>query len=163
MTTGRKILVRTLWFVCLLVSLLMPALVGAQDAAAGLGRIYIEPVNGSFEKLLGFEILREHVPVLVIDSSKSADCVLGWTKVPGQQGRMDFVLAERQTRAVIWEFSAREADLNSPKPKVRKKLITQVVHSLAKTGAYCGGAAFSAPSQSADQRVKNFKPPTFNW
>lgn len=136
---------------------------GAQDPATGLSRIYIQPVNGSFEKLLGFELLREHVPVLVIESPQSADCVLGWTKVPGEQGRMDFVLADRKTRTITWEFGIRESKLNGQKGKPEQKLSAQVIHSLSKAGAYCGGAAFSAPTESADQRVKDFKPPTFNW
>ncbi|MGC2662381.1 MAG: hypothetical protein WA324_30825 [Bryobacteraceae bacterium] len=139
------------------------ALSFGQDASTGLGRLYIQPVNGSFEKLLSFEILRQHLPVLLVESSKSADCVFGWTTVPGVKDRTNFVLADRQARAITWEFSARSETLNSPKRNVERKATAQIVHSMAKSGAYCGGAAFSAPSQSADQRVKDFKPPTFNW
>ncbi|HWF46910.1 MAG TPA: hypothetical protein VG168_07895 [Bryobacteraceae bacterium] len=155
-------MVRTFSIVSVLF-LLATAQVLAQDAATGLGRIYIQPVNGSFEKLLGFEIVHQHIPVVLVDSPKSADCVLGWTTVPGVAGRTDFVLVDRQTRAVTWEFSASEAKMTSSKRKVPQKVTAQIVHSLAKAGAYCGGAAFSAPTQSADQRAKAFKPPTFNW
>jgi hypothetical protein len=134
-----------------------------QDAASGLGRIYIQPVNGTVEKLLGFEMIQEHFPALVVDSAKSADCVLGSTTVPGVDGRIDFVLVDRQTRSIAWEFSARSADLESSKGKRQEKVIAKMVHSLAHQGAFCGGAAFSAPSQNAAERVKAFKPPTFNW
>jgi hypothetical protein len=143
--------------------LLAAVLAAAEDSGSGLGHIYIEPFNGSFEKLLKFEIVRQHIPVLVIDSAKSADCVLGWTAMPGVEGRTDFVLVDRQTRTVTWEFRTRGANLNSPKRNVPQKTSAQIVHSLSKAGAYCGGAAFSAPAESADQRVKAFKPPTFNW
>ncbi|HEX4231121.1 MAG TPA: hypothetical protein VHZ07_20760 [Bryobacteraceae bacterium] len=135
----------------------------AQDATSGLGRIYIQPFNGSFEKILGFEIVREHIPVVLVDSPKSADCVLGWTTVPGVAPRTDFVLVDRQTRTVTWAFSVRSASLTTSKRNGSQKITTRIVHNLAKAGAYCGGAAFSAPTQSADQRVKDFKPPTFNW
>jgi hypothetical protein len=143
--------------------LLAVVIAGAQDSGTGLGRIYIEPFNGSFEKLLKFEIIRQHVPVLIIDSPNSADCVLGWTAMPGAEGRTDFVLVDRPTRSVTWEFRTRGANLESAKRGVPQKTSAQIVHSLSKAGAYCGGAAFSAPAQSADQRVKAFKPPTFNW
>lgn len=146
------------------VLILLAAVQGlAQDPATGLGRIYIQPFNGSFEKVLGFEIIRQHIPVVLVDSPKSADCVLGWTTVPGVAGRTDFVLVDRQTRAVTWEFSARAASLTSSKRNASQKATARIVHSLGKAGAFCGGAAFSAPTQSADQRVKAFKPPTFNW
>lgn len=143
--------------------LLTAALGSAQDATTGLSRIYIQPFNGSFEKLLGFEIVHEHLPVMIVDSPKLADCVLGWTKIPEIAGRTDFVLVDRQTRSVAWEFTVRAAGLTSQKRNAQQKVTARIVHSMTKAGAYCGGAAFSAPTQSADQRVKAFKPPTFNW
>lgn len=155
-------MVRTLLIASALI-FLAATQVPAQDATTGLGRIYIQPFNGSLEKLLGFEIVRQHIPVVLVNAPKSADCVLGWTTVPGVAGLTDFVLVDRQTRAVTWEFSARAASLTSSKRNAPQKAATRIVHSLTKAGAYCGGAAFSAPSQSADERVKAFKPPTFNW
>lgn len=156
-TVTRTLLLAVIGFFC------MANFVLGQDPASGLGRIYIQPVNGTVEKLLGFEMIQEHFPALLVDSAKSADCVLGSTTVPGVGGRIDFVLVDRQTRSITWEFSARSADLESAKRKKQQQVIVKIVHSLAQQGAYCGGGAFSAPSQSAAERVKSFKPPTFNW
>ena len=125
----------------------------AQDAATGLGRIYIRPMEGQFEEFLAAEIVKERIPAVVTGSVQSADCVMGLEK-------NNLILVDRQHRALVWVFTIRTDDLIQAK---EKKLATRVVRKMKQDGAFCGGMPFSAPSQSSSDRVKDFKPPFFNW
>jgi hypothetical protein len=125
----------------------------AQDAATGLGRIYIRPMTGQFEEFLAAEIVKERLPAVVTGSVQSSDCLMGLDK-------NNLILVDRQNRSLVWVFAIRTDDLIQPK---EKKLAARVVRKMKHDGAFCGGMPFNAPSQSSSDRVKDFKPPFFNW
>jgi hypothetical protein len=125
----------------------------AQDAATGLGRIYIRPMEGQFEELLAAEIVKERLPAVVTGAFQSADCVIGLEK-------NNLMLVDRQNRTMVWVFTIRTDHLIAPKGK---KLAVRVIRKMKHDGAFCGGTPFNAPSQSSSDRVKDFKPPFFNW
>lgn len=147
----------------------------AQDPASGLGRIYIQPVENNLDRYLDTELVRQRLPVVVAHSQDQADCVMVWTPGATNAGNTaaasasrskitgNLALVDLQKRAVVWQTNVRSKDLGTLSPGAEKKLASQIVRKMHQNGAYCGGAAFSAPTQDAEDRIKAFKPPTFNW
>jgi hypothetical protein len=143
----------------------------AQDVATGLGRIYFQPAPGQLDQFLAAEVLREKLPVILAGTEQTADCVMAWVTgpanlelVPAKKPSKEtgqFVLLDLHAKSVSWGLRLREEPFSEMKDKAERKLAAEVIGKMRHDGAFCGGAPFATPMQSAEDRVKGFKPPVF--